>query len=254
MSNAVKFENYPHPPVQEAILDILVTVPTGLDLLALAEFGNQISDQYPNRRPRHSLVGQMKFNVEDVTQNAASAVAKQAGYIYRTNGNERAVQGRLDGFTYNRLPTYEGWDSFIGEAKSLWSIYSKIIKPLAITSISLRYINRILAPLPIKDFRDYCVLFPALPTAMPSALNQFFMSFNGVAKNAPGATSTINVTFLPAIENGMLPLIVDVSVAKPIRGEISDADLWIAFSSLREEKNLLFESSITEQARNLFRI
>lgn len=252
----MEFENYPQPPIQEAILDIFVTLPVEANIESMRDFAKAIAPGFPDQKPRYQFASNIKFNLEDASQSSADAVTSQLGWIFRSVEKERAVQARVDGFTFNRMPVYDGWDNFAKEAKKLWEIYRKIAAPEFVTSIALRYINRMLIPLPLKDFREYCLLFPEFPKGIPNQLNEFLLRFGGPSKTEVGGTSVVTVTFQPPPPNkAVLPLIIDVHVTKPFPSlPARDEDqIWKAFELLRIEKNLVFEASITDTARKLFR-
>lgn len=252
-NRAVQFENYPHPPIREAILDIFVTLPADVDLEALATFGKSVEDGFPTKQPRHNFGGKFKINVADASKNTAETIITQEGWIFRTPNKEKSIQARLHGFTFNRLPNYDGWAAFSAEAKSHWRTYVGMFEPSLVSKISLRYINRILAPLPIADFRDYCLLFPDLPKGLPEGLSEFVMQFTGSTKSIENGSSSVTVTFQPPTKDA-LPLILDVEVSQPVSlSPKQDDAIWAAFELLRAEKNIIFEASITDAARELFR-
>lgn len=250
------FENYATPPIQEAVLDIFTTLPADAGLEALDGFGQKVFEQFPQKKPRYRFSSSIRVNLEDSSKSSADGSSTQIGWIYRTNDKERAVQSRLDGFTFNRLPTYQGWAKFSTEAQTLWRSYCDVAAPQFITSVGLRYINRVMIPMPFRDFRDYCVLFPDFPKGIPSALSEFVMRLVAPSTHVAKGTSAITVTFQPPSPNqAVLPLILDVHVTQkfPALPASEDGQIWPAFDLLRVEKNALFESSITDNARALFR-
>lgn len=250
------FENYPFPPIQEAVLDIFATLPVEVELEALSAFGNSVAKSFPHRKPRYKFSSKIRFNPEDSSQSSSDGTTTQTGWIYRTHQKERAVQARLDGFSYNRLPIYEGWKKFSDEARAHWNIYREFAAPQFVTSIGLRYINRVLIPMPFRDFREYCLLFPDFPRGIPTALSEFMMRLVGPSSKSEGPTSAVIVTFQPPNPGkAVLPLILDVQVTQPFSAlpARNDDRIWSTFELLRNEKNVLFESSITESARQLFR-
>ncbi len=252
----VDFETYAKPPIREAVLDIFATLPADVDLEALSVLGKVVQESFPSQKPRYRFSSNIRFNPEDSSKTSAAGNSTQIGWIWRTAKKERAVQARLDGFSFNRLPIYEGWGKFSSEARDHWNVYRQLASPQFVTSIGLRFINRILIPLPFASFRDYCLLFPDLPKGMPTSLSEFVMRFAAPSANAAGATSSVTVTFEPPpANNAVLPLILDVHVTQsfPAQTAKDDAPIWSAFELLRIEKNVLFEAGITDSARQLFR-
>lgn len=242
--------SYPRPPIQEAILDVFVTLPEGVDLDKMAEFGEHVATQFPERKPRHSVQGNFRINMEDASQNTARSVVKHSGFIFRNPAKDRAVQARLDGFTFNRMPTYAGWAEFSTEARALWELYVKIVSPALISKIGLRYVNRINLPIDLSSFRDYCPLFPD-SAVMISPISNFLLSY--AAPCAGGATAEITVAIPPPpLNKSAVPLLLDVNLVQEVEAPLTKVDFWPMFENLRTQKNLLFEASITDKARALF--
>lgn len=238
------------------MLDIFTSLPPEVDLETLCHFGDFVADAFSERKPRYRFSSNIRVNLEDSSKSSADGSSSQLGWIFRTPDRAKAVQARLDGFSFNRLPIYEGWSHFCSEARTNWNIYRKVATPQFITSVALRYINRIFLPLPFKDFREYCILFPDFPKGIPVELSEFLMRLVGPSTHVSGANSAVTVTFEPPPANrAVLPLILDIHVSQMISAlpASDDERVWALFELLREEKNIMFEASITDAARQLFR-
>jgi uncharacterized protein (TIGR04255 family) len=163
---------FPNAPIVEAILDIRVELPKDATLDTLEMFYDTIKMRYPEKQHRTVFSAGIRFD-----RNGASVEkpeASQAGYLFRSPV-EKVVQSRLNGFSFNKLKPYSDWNAFRSEGRELWEIYVKIAKPLKITRIALRYINRIEIPLPLKDFKEYILTVPEVAPELPQALAHFFM-------------------------------------------------------------------------------
>jgi uncharacterized protein (TIGR04255 family) len=246
-------ENFPNPPIQEAILDIFATLPQKTTLETLGEVGSAFKARYPKSDERAEITGGFEFKAN--SEPSAIANRKVTGYLFRSEVEQKVFQVRIDGFTFNKLRLYKGWKEFSGEARELWNKYRAIAKPVLIPRLNLRYVNRIEIPFPFKDFRDYCLLFPEFPAALPQLWNQFFMTVGAPVEESSGANTIINLTFEPPSSvKPILPLLLDISITKTFESlSANDEGIWDTFESFRNAKNRLFSESLTEETKKLFR-
>jgi uncharacterized protein (TIGR04255 family) len=182
-----------------------------------------------------------------------SGESKQIGYKYVSQDGKQVVQARLNGFAFSRLKPYESWKEFRAEAMELWGHYSKIAQPERITRVGLRYINRIEIPLPLDDFADYILTRPEIPKGVPQGISQFFMQLALPVPETQGMV-VINQTIEKVPEDAKtLPLIFDIDAYKEGDIAVDSGGLDSLLSSLRELKNQVFFTSLTERAKELFR-
>jgi len=174
-------------------------------------------------------------------------------FFFRSPTDKKVVQARLDGFTFNKLKPYEDWEKFRDEGRELWGTYLDIANPIRANRISLRYINRIEAPLPFKDFNEYILTSPQVAPELPQALSTFFMRIQ-IPFNEQMALATIVQTMEEPTENQKLPLIIDIDVVRQSNFTKDTFDtMWDEFGELRNIKNDIFFNSITDKAKELFK-
>jgi uncharacterized protein (TIGR04255 family) len=139
-------------------------------------------------------------------------------------------------------------------SKSAWFRYRETLQPLSVNKIGLRYINRIEIPFPVKELRDYCLLFPEFPLKMPQTIGNFFMQFQSVNQEI-GATGVVTLAVEPmAPGQQFVALIFDIDVGCSTGSMHPDAEeIWTKFELLRNFKNRIFHSNLTENAKKLFR-
>jgi uncharacterized protein (TIGR04255 family) len=117
------------------------------------KFQENIKDHFKDRKTKHSFQAEFRFSPGKDESTPVIPKGKTEGYIFHSKNENKIVQARLDGFTFNKLRAYEDWNKFHSEARELWELYDKIIKPISVDRIALRYINRIEIPLPFDDFK-----------------------------------------------------------------------------------------------------
>jgi uncharacterized protein (TIGR04255 family) len=242
---------FPNTPIVEAILDIRVELPKDATLDTLEMFYDTIKTRYPEKQHRTEFSAGIRFD-----RNGASVEkpeTSQTGYLFRSPVEKKVVQSRLNGFSFNKLKPYSDWNAFRSEGRELWGIYFKIAKPLKITRIALRYINRIEIPLPLKDFKEYVLTVPEVAPELPQALTHFFMRLV-IPKPDIEAVAVINQTMeSPEPWGQRLPFIFDIDVFKETSYSGNEEDVWNKFEELHDFKNEVFFKSLTMKAKELFK-
>lgn len=247
-----RFPLLANPPITEGLLDVRVGLRSDVGLETLARFGDAVGGDYPNRRERYSFAGAFQFGVP----TAASSVSSQTridGYVFTSENAVRVVQARLDGFTLSLLKPYPGFDVLEREAMRLWELYCQVAQPQRVVRIALRYINRIVLPLPFKDFREYLLTIPEIAPNAPQALAQFTMQLV-----LPDDQDNANVAIITEVlEPGRpdateITIVLDIDAFQQVNIAPGSTELWDRVVSLRDYKNRIFFSSITPKCRSLF--
>ena len=246
------FQTFPNAPITEAILDIKAKLPDGVGLNIFDEFQENIKDRFGDRKTKHSFQAEFRFSPGKDETTPLVPKDKIEGYLFHCKNENKIVQARLDGFTFNKLQPYENWNKFHSEARELWELYSKIVKPISIDRIALRYINRIEIPLPFDDFSEYILTNPQIAPGLPQALSHFLMRIE-IPNDEIKAIAIIIQTMQKPTESQKLPLIFDIDAIKKANYTEKESDMWKDFNLLRQFKNEIFFNSITEKTKELFK-
>ncbi len=249
----VGMEQFKNPPIQEALLDIQVALPADATVETLKNFHAGLETRFPERKERISWLQGFQISAPG-DSHAVSSPRSVDGYLFVSNAEAKIVQARRDGFTFNKLRPYSNWETFNTEAKELWELYVALARPASVQRVALRYLNRITLPLPLRDLRDYCLLFPDLPPALPQGMSEFFLRVTLPVPDTP-CLSTVTLTFEPAMPGAtMLNLILDNEAAYFFGSLNVDTEaIWLRLAQLRDLKNNVFDAILTEKAKELFR-
>lgn len=240
---------FPNAPITEAILDIRAELPEDIRLEDLAVFQNSIRERFPEKKERYSYEAGFQFSQEGISTTPPQQ--KIDGHLFESLADKKVVQGRLDGFTFNKLKPYENWEVFRKEGRELWNLYSTIAQPSKVIRIALRYINRIEIPLPLKEFEEYILTFPSIAPKLPQAVAQFFMRL--VIPNAEIGANAIITLALEKAADQKLSLIFDIDVSRDAVYVDNKEEIWNDFEKLRIFKNEIFHNSITDKTKELFK-
>ncbi len=241
-------ESLPNAPITEALLNIRVNTPANTQLDQLGRFPQAIRDRYPHRQDRVLVQGRLQFSKSDTTLSQSSAHSLD-GYNFRSVDRNQVIQVGLAGFTFSRLRPYRSWDSLRDEAKELWQYYKDMASPENITRLSLRYINRLEIPLPIRDFKDYILTTPEIAPELPQQLSSALMRLVLPISNH---VAIVTQTFDTPSNTNILPLILDIDVFHERVYAVDSEEIWEVFEELRILKNDIFFKSITDKAKELF--
>lgn len=246
------FHTFTNAPITEAILDIKAKLPDGVGLNIFDEFQENIKDRFKNRKTKHSFEAVLKFSPGKDESSPITPKNRIEGYLFESKNEKKIVQAGLNGFTFNKLQPYENWNKFHYEARELWELYSKIVKPISVDRIALRYINRIEIPLPFDDFSEYILTNPQIAPGLPQALSHFLMRIE-IPNDEIEAIAIITQTMQKTTKSQKLPLIFDIDIIKTGNYSKKESEIWNDFNLLRHFKNEIFFNSITEKTKELFK-
>ncbi len=244
---------FPNPPITEALLDIGVNLPKEVTLDTLATFQNEIKERFPTRKERYKWEGGVQFQAGSAPKIMPSS-GGPIGYLFHSPPDDKKiVQARLDGYTFNKLKPYSNWEEFNSEAKELWERYLKIARPVNVTRVALRYINKIELPLPFKDFKEYILTIPEIGPEIPNALSGFFARL--IIPNPKIQSNAIITETMEKIDDKVkvLPFILDIDVSRNYVFKPESDEIWETLNKLREFKNQIFLNSLTDKTKELFK-
>jgi uncharacterized protein (TIGR04255 family) len=237
---------YPNAPIAEAVFDIRVEELSDEQLARVAAFTDA---DYPKREETVLTGAELQSGPLGVT---TKATRHMNGFRYTSQDGLQIVQMRNDGFTFSRLAPYEEWAIFHVEARRLLGAYVELGTPSFLTRLALRYINQVKVPAGHVQIDEYLRTRPEISNDMPTATSGYFMTVD-IPLPFFGSAVRITQTILPSdVLGGSPSLVLDIDVFREGRWDPSDVDLTAAFNDLRGAKNMVFEASITDKARELF--
>ncbi len=237
-------------PIYEALIDLKTKLKSDFDVKQFLSIHEKIKNQYPEKTEAIEFESKLELKKDLKPLSTSSETLK--GYWFRTIDKKQIVQTRIDGFTFNRLNPYECWENLRDEAYRIWKIYRDLVNP-EIIRVAVRYINKISIPLypqPLLDFNEYLTAAPIIPKELPQGVNSFF---NKVVIEEPdtGITAIITQVFEQIVDPRYCPIMLDIDVFKH-KEFFENNEAWELFERLRNFKNRIFFSLITEKLKELF--
>jgi uncharacterized protein (TIGR04255 family) len=244
----VGHKHYEKSPITEAVIDIRVEVSPGFKAESLEPIHAQIMKDYSKREDVMFFQGQFAMR-PDAT---ATASQTKQGYLYRSNNGKYILQTRINGFTFSHLPPYENWNTFRNEAEKLWDTYKTVAKPTKVTRVAVRSINRIDLHPPV-DLKVYFNTFPEVAQGMPQLLSGYVMQLLIAQEDFGGMLSLIQATGIAPSPN-LASVVLDIDLYKESVSDFdSDEKIWNLLEHIRNRKNEVFESCITDKTRAIFK-
>lgn len=244
-------EVFPNAPITEGLIDIRVQLSSQTSLADLENLHEKIKPQYPGKRTRRMMHGTVEFKADESVP-VTKAQSDIVGYLFSSSDEKQVVQFRLDGFTFSRLRPYTRWEQVYPEAVRLWEIYRDGTSPVALTRLAVRYINSIEIPLKAFDYDDYFTAAPKIPSELPQALQTFFTRIV-VPFQERNAWAAIALAPSDIPDPVKTVIILDIDVFSQVNLAPGDSRIHEVFAALREIKNQIFFSSLTEKTKELFR-
>ena len=243
-------QKYKHPPITEAILDLRVELPAEVTPEALQAFHNDIKSEFPESEEIFRFEGGFQFS-KGFASTGSQLSHQHIGYSFKPSDKTKVVQVRTDGFTFNKLKPYEGWESLQPQAQRLWTKYFNLVKPKRITRIALRYINQVAIPTNISNISEYVRTTPQVSGDIPQSMDGFFMRLSLIDKNSNSRAFLVE-TIGRQSDSGAMSFILDIDAFQTVDLNHDDLKIWDIFKQLRTFKNCIFDGSFTQRGKDLF--
>jgi len=237
--------SYTKPPITEAVIEFRLKGTVSRATIEKAR--KAIGRSYT----REEELKEIKLQFEPGTEKTQVESAFGGKRIYSEDGTD-IVWVRPQGLIISRLAPYCGWDAFRTKAHTVWTKWRKIIGTQELERQGLRYINRIDIPVPESGklrIEDYLRLTPSYPDP-----DQVFHSYTIQSQVPIGDFRlTINTGSAPPALIGHISYLLDLDVGTDEPPPISEEKQWELLDRMREHKNEVFESYVTDKTRELFR-
>lgn len=251
----IKREQFINPPIKEAIFVIYFKEAIEAEKLNLFRQTDFVKAVFPNYNPTFTVEVTNKKSVDLKGVKPVFATShKEEGYTLQgEKGLNKLIQVLPTHISYHNFNRYAGWEVMYAELQNIWSDFCSSIGKIEVSRISVRYINQLLLPLPFKNgFSDYIKLLPQIPEGINPSLNSFFLQID-VPCGKNEMQGIITETLLPNTQSSdKLNFLIDLTVLKAGKFDSESEEIWAWFTQIRDFKNDLFFSCITEEAKKLF--
>jgi len=237
---------YTRAPIVEVLLDIKVDLPNDFRIDKLLKCQQKVKSDYPDKRKKTFGTLHATFGKEV----SSSASMRPAGFIFSSTDKRQLFQAAVDGFTFNRLAPYQGWESFIKESKRLWEVYRSIAHPQhGYKRIAIRTINKFEFPSPMVNMETYFRTYIEVSRDLPQNLHGFFMQFNLPVKEIE-SNVIISQTDAQSSKPGFFSIVLDIDLVRTANLP-TGTDIWSMLEIFRVWKNKLFNDCLTQAGKDM---
>jgi len=148
------------------------------------------------------------------------------------------------------------WADIRPIAKRAWTAYASASRPAAVTSISLRLVNRL--KFPASDgiaLADYLNIVPRASPSLSPIVSGYAFEIRMPQPHEPGTLVIVRQATAPldaSDHHGSGAIILDLEVLRRIDEPQWDSEtIWTAFDAAQRKATDVFEATITDRLREL---
>ena len=240
-----------NPPIVEAVVDLDCDLPPSIDFASLQDaVKNTYGDRYPTVRPLFFQEAKIESKSDAPPQMSVRGGIQAFQCFNETE--KQLVQVRVQGYSFNRLAPYTSMDDYLPEIERTWNLFLKLMSPVQLRVVRLRYINRILLPLTNGQVELEQYLKMNLRPGDDKLMMTGFLNQYAAVENETRHEVNVVVTSQPP-EKDRLPIIFDNCVASVANVQPQEWNWILAkLQSLRDLKNRVFKNTLTDTCLNLF--
>jgi uncharacterized protein (TIGR04255 family) len=234
-------QRYKRPPITEAVIEFRLRDQLNNDQI------QKVADRAKKR-----------YAFDDTEYAQTIQVGPQSSQVGKiSQGRRLSSVDRADlmiirppTLSISRLAPYKGWDELFDSAQMAWDDLRHFVGKPLINRIGVRFINRIDAPAELGAASELVGISPSFPTLPNSQLKQSFVQITLDLKD--GFQALINSLPADSPVPNNVSWLLDIDISRENAIPIRDDEMWMMIQRMRELKNWIFESLITEKARERF--
>ena len=241
-----KSKHYPKAPIIESLLDLHVLPSEVFDKSVYDAIKKDLSKDFQAK-----YIEEMRLELQfGDDQKKNSQMQKKIGIRLESDDGRYVIQAKENGYSFSIINYYDRWESFSKEAYKYWNIYKRHFKPQKVTRQAVRYINRIDIPEASFELKKYFKVYPHLfDDKINVDVAGFFVQAQIPQKE--GGVANITQTVTQPVKPGCTSVILDIDVFDNKHFKPSSKELKSRIAMLREQKNFIFRSSITDKTEKL---
>lgn len=234
-----------NPPIKEVIFDIRVEHTAPLSEAEIDKKYSSIKIDYPEKKPIYRLEGNFKIGTTEVTSTQLFL-----GLQCFSEDKGKIVQLQKDGFAYNQIYSYSGWENFILEARRLWAIYNNEISG-EVRRLAIRTINEFEIPTSLDNIGDYLNLKLNFENSLGFSQNELYIR-SVLQLNAFRAIIALSTPKPLHPTKTKVILDIDLFCEKLILSP-NDSEIEDIIEKMHTIKNNLFFDCFSEQAEEIIK-
>ena len=238
---------YSRAPILEAVLEFQFAEPSSdRDLERLRD---RFKQAYPSVETNQSI------HVTLLAADKATATPSLLGYKMTSEGANDVLLIQKNAIGTIRLAPYDRWETMRATAMKNYETFAKVVGRKKITRVGARYINRFDVPSsdilgkPLDNFLNVSI---SLPPSLAVATGPYAFTLDCIEATTRSKVRLQSGIGPPALLDHMsITLDIDAYLDEDVPGRMNE--VWDCADVLRNAKNAVFESSITNELRAYIR-
>lgn len=240
---------YAHPPVIEALARLHWETTAVWSVVTPGTLYERLRHAYP-AEPKIQTPLKAEFSSTDSGQQIEFGGTGPRLVFSNEAENQLLIVGAQD-VSAHGLPPYEGWESLESRLFDAHEIVSDVLETTGgLSTVGVRYINRVEVPLEDMRFTDYFTVQFAFPVGFPQKLIGFLERSDFIFDD-----ETSRMTFTWASTDAppeRFACILDFDLSAPVSGSGSAEEARTLLSALKLKETFAFEGYIQDKLRELF--
>lgn len=233
-----------NPPIQEAVM-------------ALELSGGQVSTDVLEsiaKSLQQNGWSRNHLNHFSVIVGASESVQVQAphavGYVVQSADSKTTFQLREGQIAVSHVAPYRGWEALKADANRALEAYVSLTRATAISSISVRYVNRLAtAASGLEAIAEILVLPPMHPAGLEGGYVSDFLTKKVIKDIRGDIVANLTVGTIVAVpERPQHDLLLDIDVSRKCNLAPNIDAAESNFNEIRAVKNILFFGAVTNAA------
>lgn len=238
--------NYKNPPIVEAVVQI--SFEKAIGVTDVDRVADRLLKSYASRSDRQTMTASL-----DTASGKLISSIQKVGVELRDDFATKVLIIDTSFLLLSALAPYGGWDALESRLMDEIERFRKIVGPLKLSRLGMRFVNRIDAPV-ANGAPDYGRYVRAQPThlALPDVPMSGFLVQISQPLHLEGGSYTLSCGSVESPLLGYFGISVDIDVSVTKSMTLHLQKILDILREMRNQKNYLFESIITEEARSMF--
>lgn len=242
MTNKKKYIN---PPLVEAVFEFFYHSNDWSPIIP-GIFYSEIKDKFPNITKNQGGFG-ISFDNNGIKIGGGGSNELTQ---YRNESNNTLIQLSNNLLTVNKLPEYDGWDSYLETIKFAINALNRVLNVEKINRIGLKAINKIeINSHSYNNFKKYFTIYPLIPKNIKTDLSSIQLNFETPIIDKTEILA-ISLATLRKEPNYEAPVMFQLYVTRIREIENEKIEQWLESSHKIIVET--FENSLTENCKNNF--
>lgn len=234
--------DYRKPPITESVVEFRISDQISFE--TIKKQANKFKRNYTQESQTIEFKGEM-------SEKGFSGRQEPIGLRFATKDELEILLINKGNIVVSQLAPYPGWEIFSKRILRDFEMFSTVFGRRKLSRIGVRYINRLDIPLETITVEDYLNVTPRIPAFGQKVGRSFALQSTQDLEDGRFGVTIQSATVDSPVPAAM-SLLLDVDLFSDSDLPMRTDNIATLLAEMRDIKNRIFETSITDQARKLF--